>query len=111
MSESNSFDLFFFGYGVCDFGLSIVGIALMFLKFVADFIIAGSRWTMKQNENVTESDEYWQSSQPFSSCLTITFLILFLIITFQTVQKHFKLVVLLCVLFALIGLLITSWVF
>ena len=110
MSESNSFDLFFFGYGICDFGLSIVGIALMFLKFVGDLLIADRGWIRKQNENVTEHDEYWQSSQPYASCLTITFLILFLIITFGIVQKHFQLVVILCVLFALIGLLITSCV-
>jgi hypothetical protein len=118
MNESNYFDLFFYGYAVCDFTLSIVGIALMALRFLADFLVAGARLRTKNTGNSDQDDEedeyeegYWKSSLPFLSCMTITFLIIFLIISFQIVQKHFGLAVLLGVLFTLIGLLVASCVF
>ena len=118
MNESNYFDLFFYGYAVCDFSLSIVGIAFMGLRFLADFLVAGTRLRTKISKNSEENDEddeygeaYWKSSLPFLSCMTITFLIIFLIITFQIVQKHFGLAVLLGVLFSFIGLLVASCVF
>jgi hypothetical protein len=119
MNESNYFDLFFYGYAVCDFSLSLVGIALVALRFLADTLVAGMRLRTKNTGNEDDEDDeeneygegYWKSSLPFLSCMTITFLIIFLIITFQIVQKHFGLAVLLGVLFTLIGLLAASCVF